>query len=192
MNAIILSGGKCSRISITKSFIKLGNKTIIEDIIDTLTQMFDSIIVVANEQEKYSELKVSSVVRDIIPHKGPLGGIYTGLVNSDSIYNFVVACDMPFIESQLISLLLNHIDGYDIIVPEYNGFIEPLYGIYSKNCINIILDHIKKNDLKVRNIFQKLKVKYVDCNRLPDAHNAFFNINTPKDLDQARRNLKLI
>ena len=186
MNAIILSGGDCSRISLTKSFIKIGSKTIIEETIDILNILFKDIIIVSNDVSKYSGLGVKAAVEDVIPYKGPLGGIYTGLSYSDTYSNFIIACDMPFIEPMIISLLLQHKDEYDVIVPEYNGFIEPLYAVYSKKCLDVILEHINKNDLKVINIFPELNVKKINCNKYSIAPNAFFNINTPGDLQQAR------
>ena len=192
MNAIILSGGKCSRISVTKPFIKIGQNTIIESTIQVLNNMFNDIIIVTNDLEKYSHLHVKTCINDIIPGKGPLGGIYAGLSCSDSFQNFIIACDMPFVEPDIITLLLNYADKYDIVIPEYNGFIEPLYAVYSKNCIKVISEHIKHNDLKVKNIFPKLNVKFVDCNNYPMAQNAFFNINTPRDLHKAQTFSKMI
>jgi len=190
-NAIILSGGKCRRISTEKSFIKLGSETLIETIINVLHKIFSDIIIVANHSEKYSGLAVQKVVKDIIPEKGPLGGIYTGLKISDTQYNFIIACDMPFINPFLISLLLENNEGYDIVVPAYNGFFEPLYAVYSKNCTEVILEQLKNNELKIIDIYPKLKTNVLVCDDHFFSEKTFFNVNTPEDLILAKNYLKI-
>lgn len=101
MNAVILAGGNSSRISTDKAFLKLNSHSIIENTILKLRSEFSKVIIVANLIEKYNHLG-PEVVSDIFTHKGPLGGIHAGLTSSDSFYNLFVACDMPFINHEII------------------------------------------------------------------------------------------
>lgn len=64
--------------------------------------------------------------------KGPLGGIYTGLLSSTSEYNFFCACDMPFLSGDLLKFIISETDGSDAVIPMVRGFVEPLHAIYSK------------------------------------------------------------
>ncbi len=107
-NAIILCGGKSSRIFLPKPFIEINGRTIIENIVEVLKGLFNKIIIVTNNIEKYIKLEVELIVKDKIPGKGPLGGIYTGLNYSDTFYNFILACDMPFIEPGAISYSVSY------------------------------------------------------------------------------------
>jgi molybdopterin-guanine dinucleotide biosynthesis protein A len=137
-SAIILAGGKNSRIGQNKAFIRLPNgQTILQNSINVLRKIFPEIIIVTNRKEAYREFDVL-VVEDLIKECGPLGGIFTGLCHSESQRNFVTACDMPFIRPALIRSLLAESGTYDVVIPEVDGEAEPLFGVYSKSSIPII------------------------------------------------------
>jgi len=185
---VILAGGKNSRIAMTKALIQLGEQTIIGRTVHLFQQLFDEVIIVTNHFDDYVHLGVK-LTKDFIPETGPLGGLYSGLTLSSNEYNFVVACDMPFIDPAIILHLQNytHCGIYDVIVPEFNGFIEPLYAFYSKSCIPTILDYIHQQNYKIRSFYSRVKVKEVSCHKLNSIERAFFNINTREDLQVARK-----
>jgi len=188
LTGIILAGGKNSRIAMTKALIQVGEQTIIERTVQLFQKLFDEVIIVTNSFDDYVHLG-ATVTKDLIPEIGPLGGLYSGLMLSSSDYSFVVACDMPFIDSAIILHLQNYTyaGSYDVIVPEFNGFIEPLYAFYSKDCIPTIWDHLHQNDFKIRSFYSRVKVKEVPCHKFQSIERAFFNINTREDLQQARK-----
>jgi molybdopterin-guanine dinucleotide biosynthesis protein A len=188
MTGIILAGGKNSRIAMTKALIQLGEQTIIGRTVHLFQRLFDEVIIVTNHFDDYIHLGVR-LTKDLIPETGPLGGLYSGLALSSSGYNFVVACDMPFIDPAIILHLQNYTysGNYDVIVPEFNGFIEPLFAFYSKKCIPAILDHLNQQDFKIRSFYSRVKVKEVLCNQFNSVEKAFFNINTREDLQLARK-----
>ena len=120
----------------------------------------------------------------MLKHRGPLGGIYTGLLHSKDMYNFVVACDMPFINPELIKYMLGKISNYDVVIPEYNNRLQPLCAIYSKSCIRPIEIELSKKNLKVINFLKYVKVKKITekvVTRLNPEKRCFANINTPRD-----------
>lgn len=188
MTGIILAGGKNSRISISKALIQMGEQTIIGRTVHLFQKLFDEVIIVTNHCDDYIHLG-AKLTKDLIPETGPLGGLYSGLMLSSSDYSFVVACDMPFIDPSIILHLQNYTysGSYDVIVPEFNGFIEPLYAFYSRNCIPTILNHINQQDFKIRSFYSRVKVKEVPCHKFQSIEKAFFNINTREDLQVARK-----
>ena len=188
MTGIILAGGKNSRISMTKALIQLGEQTIIERTVQLFQKLFDEIIIVTNYFDDYVH-SGAKLTRDLIPETGPLGGLYSGLMLSSNDYSFVVACDMPFIDPAIILHLKNYAYSgrHDVIVPEFNGFIEPLFAFYSRKCIPTILNHLNQKDFKIRSFYSRVKVKEVPCNHFNAVEKAFFNINTREDLQQARK-----
>ena len=121
MAAIILSGGKNKRLGTDKALLKVGFKTIIEREISVLSKIFTNIFIVTNCPEQYKHLK-ADLISDLIPGKGPLGGIYSGVKISDDEYNFVVSCDLPFLNAGLISHMKKISKNQDVVVPKYNGF----------------------------------------------------------------------
>ena len=103
VTGIILAGGKSTRMGVNKAFLKIGGCTIIEEIFSKFKNIFSRVIIIANEIERFNFLG-AQITPDIIPSKGPLGGIYTGLIKSSSFHNFVTACDV-----------INHIGLYAIL-----------------------------------------------------------------------------
>jgi molybdopterin-guanine dinucleotide biosynthesis protein A len=188
LTGIILAGGKNSRISMTKALIQLGEQTIIGRTVQLFQKLFEEVIIVTNHFDDYNHLGVK-LTKDLIPETGPLGGLYSGLTLSSNDYSFVVACDMPFIDPAIILHLQNYTysGSYDVIVPEFNGFIEPLFAFYSKNCIPTIVNQLHQRDFKIRSFYSHAKVKEVPCSHFKSVERAFFNINTREDLQQARK-----
>ncbi len=189
MNAIILAGGKNERMTKEKAFLKFEGKPIIKIIIEKAQPLFEAIIIVTNFPQKYEHLRVK-VVKDVISYCGPLGGLYSGLKESKGHYNFVTGCDMPFLKVPLIKHLIDNCKGNDVTIPKFNGFLEPLCAIYSRNCLGAIREELNENNLAIRSIFSKVRMKYIpkkDFLRFDPDLLSFFNINTRKDMERARR-----
>jgi len=192
LTAIILAGGKSSRVGLNKSKdqMKLSGRPLIDWVISKLTSL-DNLkeenIIIVGPKEKYPRFK--RVVQDIFPQKGPLGGIFSGLKASTSQYNLVVACDMPFLEVKLLQYMREEIDSNDIIIPLYNKeYIEPLCAIYSKKCLEIIEKNIQSGILSVRKIFPHLRIKFIEEEEIkkfdPKLY-SFFNVNFKHDFRKA-------
>ncbi|MFQ5965755.1 MAG: molybdenum cofactor guanylyltransferase [Candidatus Scalinduaceae bacterium] len=188
MTAVILAGGKSIRMGRNKAFLKLEGKTLIERQIELLREIFDEIIISANTPSEYEYLNIP-VVEDIYPNKGSLGGIYTGLINSKSSYTFVLACDMPFIEIKFIKHLEGFTKGYDVVVPQSNKGLEPLYAFYSKNCIEPIKRELDGNNLRIISFFPHVNVKIVELDgsiSLAKYKDTIKNLNTMEEYENAK------
>jgi len=187
MTGIILAGGESRRIGRNKALLKIGGKQVIKLIVEKLKVVFDNVLIVANSSFDYQFLGVK-VVQDIISKKGPLGGIYTGLLTSQSKYNFICGCDMPFLSLDLLKFMISEINDSDIVVPVVKGFLEPLHSIYSKRCLPAVRSHLKAEDLKVKNFFPEVKCRYLPEFKIKK-HDpellSFFNLNTPQLLELA-------
>jgi molybdopterin-guanine dinucleotide biosynthesis protein A len=131
-------------------------------------------------------------VGDLFKKKGPMAGLYSGLINSRDDYNFVVACDMPFLKRSLISFMMDIADGVDIVIPKVNGLVEPLHAIYSKRCLELIEKNLKDENLDLRGILGKSKVRYVGEDEIttydPDM-SFLININSPEDLKKVTQKI---
>jgi len=164
--------------------LKIGGKSIIEHVIDALSEVTDSIILITNLPKEFQHLRLLTY-SDIIPNSGPLGGIYTGLQMSNTHHNLVIACDMPFIQSHTLEFLINQRKNYDMIIPVTPDGYHPLCAVYSKKCEKPIEELTDSGNLKVTNLFDYVKVKKVDFLFSESELNAFFNINTNEDYSMA-------
>ena len=192
MNAIVLAGGQSSRFGSDKAFAKIGDLTIVESLFFPLSLIFKKIIVVTNFPEKYRAFPVQ-IVTDKIRERGPLGGIYSGLLASDSERNFVVACDMPLINPRLIRYLVSIKEG-QIVIPQAHDKLEPLFAIYSKSCLPAIASQLKAGDNKIQNFFDKVNTNIIKeevLKKFDPALTSFLNINLQKDLKQLKSQVKV-
>lgn len=196
LSVIILAGGRSIRIGENKdkSLMKLKGVKLIDRVYSKIISsgyFYEKDVIIVGPKEKFPDYSI--VVEDIFPGKGPLGGIYSGLKTSDTSYNLVIGCDMPFIEKELIQLMIKEVDGSndDIIIPTYGeGLVEPLCAIYSKKCLPIIVNNMKEGKLSVRSIFPYLKVKKIkeeDIRKFDPHFHSFFNINYKKDFVKAKK-----
>jgi molybdopterin-guanine dinucleotide biosynthesis protein A len=130
----------------------------------------------------------ANVVVDISPGKGSLGGIFSGLSAMEGEWGLTVACDMPFINLQLFSYMLDLRQGFDAVVPVINGLPEPMHALYFRRCLTPIGHQIRCGNLKISGIFNGVKVRFVleeEIDKMDPEHFSFFNINTQRDLERA-------
>jgi len=185
MNAVILAGGKSSRMGANKAFLKIKGKTFIEVQIELLRKMFNDIAISVNTPLEYEYLNLP-IFKDIYPGKGPLGGIYTSLVNSNSSHTFMLACDMPFVRLELIKYLKDLTKEYDVVIPKSEKGLEPLHAFYSKKCIDPIKRELDANNLRMISFFPHVNVKIVELNELTlldGVKDSIKNLNTMDDYE---------
>ena len=192
IGSIVLAGGRGLRFRRDKTLETVGNIGIIQRVVFSLSFFVSNIVIVTAAKQilprfiDYSRLRI---VNDTYPGKGPLGGIYTGLTSSDSFYNLVVACDMPFLNRNLLEYMAQVANGFDLVVPRLGDMIEPLHAVYSRDCLAPIESLLEQGNLSVRELFRLVRVRYVEAaeiDRFDPKHLSFFNINTEADLKAAR------
>lgn len=184
LTGIILSGGKSIRMGENKAFIEIEGVPIIHRIHTLFKNLFLETIIVTNQKDLFSNLE-SRIYNDLLPQRGVLGGLYTGLFFSSFQYSFCVACDMPFLKEKVIEYLIKDIEGYDVIVPRTTDGLQPLHAIYSKNCLGPIKKVIEQEKFKIIDIYPMVNVKIIEDEEfkyLDPMGESFININTPEEL----------
>jgi molybdopterin-guanine dinucleotide biosynthesis protein A len=183
----VLAGGKSSRMGFNKAFIEFGGKRLIEATVDCLAGLFPEVLIIANDLDLYADLGVK-VIPDLIQNAGSLGGIYTGLSAAAHPKCFFVACDMPFLNANLIGLLVSEAEGWDVVVPLVAGELQPMHAVYARSCLPFIKEAIDVGMLKIARFFPKVKVKTIEepALRAVDPYLlGLMNINTPLELEEA-------
>jgi molybdopterin-guanine dinucleotide biosynthesis protein A len=176
-------------MGINKAFIEIDGVPIINRICDLFKELFQEVIIVTNGKDVFSDFG-SKIYSDLIPDKGALGGLYTGLFFSTFYYSFCVACDMPFIKKSLVQFLIKSIEDEDVILPQTKDGLQPLHAIYSKKCLDPIKTTIDEGKLKIIDIYDRVKVKIVEENgflSLDPLRESFINVNTPEELSRLGR-----
>ena len=188
MTGIVLAGGKSSRMGFNKAFIEIGDRRLIDATVDRLARLFPEVLIIANNLDLYGYLGMR-VIPDLIPNSGSLGGIYTGLTAAAHPRAFFVACDMPFLSADLITLLVREAENWDVVVPRVAGELQPMHAVYAKSCLPFIKEAIDVGKLKITGFFDEVRVLRIPeetVARFAPPDLAFMNLNTPDDLARAR------
>ena len=186
ITGVILAGGKSIRMGRNKALVEIHGQRIIDRTVALFQRMFGQVILVTNEPLAYAYLDAEIVV-DLIPNRGSLIGIYTGLFYSSYPRSFVAACDMPLLNSKVIEYMIRVIPHYDVVIPHLNDGFHPLHALYSKRCMRFIEKITNEDNLKITSFFNTVKVREVTPEEiipLDPPLSSFFNINTPEDLER--------
>lgn len=189
MTAAVLCGGKSSRMGRAKAFLPYGGKTLIEHRLATIKDLFAEVVMVANEPESYSQLRVN-VVKDIIPNRGPLVAILSALLVSQYEHTFVIACDMPLIDNRLIREMCQRRAGTDVLVLSHEDGIEPLLGIYSKRCVESLEQALFDDNLGTHDFLTGINASLFPLDPIRHCRSAlpaYFNVDTPQDYSKLIR-----
>jgi molybdopterin-guanine dinucleotide biosynthesis protein A len=167
-----------------KAFLTVGGKRMIDRTVRIFKGIFDEIILVTNSPLEYLDQDVM-IVTDIIPEKGPLGGIYTGLFYSYHPHAFVAACDMPFLNGSFIRFMIGQVARNDIVVPETLDGMQPLHAIYSQKCLKEIRRLLGAEKLRITDLYRRFRTLKIISEMITPYDSElriFSNINAPEDL----------
>lgn len=183
-NGYVLAGGKSSRMGTDKGLLFLNDKPIILHVIEHLLPAVNKVTIVSNNSD-YQRFGLE-VVCDVIKDIGPAGGIYTALDHTDSRYNFIISCDVPFVSSRAINFIIQNSLQAQITLPFLHEKTEPLFGVYTKECSVKWRKLIEQGIVKLQNMvthFNLLKLNINDNELFNDL--MFVNINDHNDFEKA-------
>jgi len=185
--AVILTGGKSSRMGRPKALLLFDGEPLIVHVARALKSMFADTVVVAAREQELPPLP-ATVVRDEVSYQGPVGGIYYGLKAAGKEFCFVTSCDVAFINAPLISYLISQISNYDVVVPYWENRFQPLHTVYRKSVAPLLKEQLERGELRPIFLYDKVRTRKVDEDEIrgfdPEGL-SFFNMNTPEDYGEA-------
>lgn len=186
ITAILLAGGKSSRMGTDKGIVEVNGVKMIESIILAVKPVVNEIIIIANN-DHYDYLGYS-VYNDLIKESGPLAGIYTGLFYSNTETNLVISCDVPFVNEGLLSYIVDNAGQCEVAVPVHNGKTEPLCAVYSKKCLDSFNNLITNKELKMHNVLNYFLTKQIFISEKLSFYNSklFTNVNSLNELSKLK------
>jgi len=198
--AIILAGGSSIRFGRNKALVRLKDKPLIEYIIDQSRKITDSIVVTISKNDSIEEFQKIlpsdiEIIRDDGGLKSPLTGLMSGMNKFSEGYIAAIACDMPFVKSEVLNMLFEKVIGFDLAIPRWpNGYLEPLLAVYEFKKTWQCLRQLKiSNSTRVSDLISMLEaVNYLDINeirKIDPSLRVFFNINSENELKIAENHL---
>ena len=185
--AVVLAGGKSSRMGRPKSLLLFDGEPLIVHIVRALKQMFAETVVVAAPDQELPDLPVT-LVRDEVAYQGPVGGIYYGLKAAGGKFCFVTSCDVAFLNPALISHFTSQISSYDVVVPFWEDRFQPLHAVYRTSVLPLLREQLDRGELRPVYLFDKVKTCKIEeavIRRFDPEGLSFLNMNTPDDYERA-------
>lgn len=183
ISVAILAGGQSRRMGTDKSLLKLNEKPLLAHVVERLTPLALPIMLVTNTPQHHAAFGLP-MVSDVYPQRGSLGGLYTALHYSPAEYTLCVACDMPFLNVDLLRYLLTLCGDADAVVPHINGAYESLHAVYRRTSATLMQQQIEQQQLRIQHLYAHLRIRAVTADEVarfdPDYH-SFTNLNTPDE-----------
>ncbi|MGW9527836.1 molybdenum cofactor guanylyltransferase [Paenibacillus terrae] len=187
VTGIIVAGGRSSRMGQDKAMLQLGGVTVLERISAVLGQVVQRVIVVARDPQQYRRFGLE-MTTDLYPGLGPLSGIHAGLSASNTEWGIVVACDMPFVQPEVLRALIAHTteSALQAVITSVDGRIHPLLGMYHRSVLPSAEQCLRNGRLRLIDWLDLLNVRYATVDDWPGAslemwQQAVFNMNNPQD-----------
>jgi molybdopterin-guanine dinucleotide biosynthesis protein A len=182
INIYILAGGKSSRMVTDKATKMFHGKQMIEHVLDVIKNISLNIFILSNHKE-HEQFGYECII-DEINECGPASGIDAMLHHTNQENNFIVSCDMPFIDEVSIRKIILASGNFDITIPMLNNYPEALIGVYHKSCKALWRKELLKNERKLSTLINHFKTNYVDGNELQKQNPLLFsNFNSLKDIE---------
>lgn len=189
VTGVILAGGRSSRMGSDKALLPCREGLFIEAIYRCLAGLFDEVLVVTNTPRAYHFLPCRKVA-DRFAGGGPLAGLHAGLYHSGAPCIFAVACDMPFLDPELVRLLAGRVSGADLVLPESGSGLEPLHAFYGRSCLGIMAQQLAAGERRIASILSHLAVEIVERGEVASVDplfHSFCNVNTPGEYYRFRK-----
>ncbi|MBP2651848.1 MAG: molybdopterin-guanine dinucleotide biosynthesis protein A-like protein, partial [Firmicutes bacterium] len=162
---IVLAGGLSTRMGRDKASLPWAGTNLLHTVLNALVPVCQQIIVVTNIVRVISVPGVI-VVSDEYRGCGALGGIHAGLKASANEYNFIVACDMPFVQAPAVEYMMQCAAGYDVVVPYIDKRYHPLHAIYNRRCLPYFQMMLDRGCYRIISLFENLKIRLVEKSEL--------------------------
>jgi molybdopterin-guanine dinucleotide biosynthesis protein A len=181
--AIVLAGGRSTRMRAPKAQLLFDGEPLIVHIVRTLRRSFDEVVVVAAPGQDLPPMPVT-LAHDTVAHRGPVGGLCAGLAVATADVCFVTSCDCAFLVPTLIAHLVARSPSYDVVVPHWDGRMQPLHAVYRRGVLAHLEGQLARDELRPVFLFDKVRTLTIaeDEIRTHDRDgSSFINMNTPED-----------
>lgn len=195
LTGFVLVGGASRRMGSRKESLQIDGESMLERQIRVLRSVARRVLVVGGATGYLDRFDVS-VVPDAVAGRGPLGGIYTALVESRTEFNLVLGCDLPCVSHSLLGCLALRAmaEGSDVTVPvSRDGRLQPLCAVFRRSVLYAVRTRLALGENKLSGFFPRVHCTAI---RWPEFFNAGFranvfnNMNTPEDYEYARRRIE--
>lgn len=192
-SAIVLTGGRSSRMGRQKAALRFGESTLLERTIAELGKFFDDIVIVAAPDAAEAPLTIprnARIIRDDREYQGPALALARGLEATRAAAAFACSCDLPMLDARVAAALLAMLSGYDAVIPSVADRLQPLHAAYRREVGGALRAMLARGENRLSAIAQAVTTRQVgetELRALDPELLSFLNVNTPADYARALR-----
>ena len=185
--AVIIAGGKSSRMLQDKALLPFGNyPSLAEYQYKRLSKLFSKVYISAKENKFDFEV---DIIEDVNKVSSPLVAVVSIFETLEVDEVFILSVDAPFVEKRVIEKLYKvKKSKFDVIVIESKQGLEPLCAIYRRGFLEKAKMALKDNQHRLKSLFNELNVQKVFI----EEENCFMNLNYPKEYEEAKKLLERV
>ncbi|MCA8918111.1 MAG: molybdenum cofactor guanylyltransferase [Planctomycetes bacterium] len=188
VSAVILAGGRATRMQGEKPLRLLKGRTLLQHSNDLVAPLADEIIVASGTRNlDLPDGAISAPDSPGFTGQGPLAGILAGLNTASHEHIIVLACDLPNLPLALLQRMLDRLADTSCCWCEHSGHPEPLAAAVRKTPAKAIIDEaLKAGQNKVMPCWLGLPHRILgeaDLTEFQPLQQTFANINTLQDLE---------
>jgi len=188
-SAAILAGGNSQRFGSNKALAPWFTGYVIDAVAQAAMGACQKVIIIANEPEPYSYSGLP-VFPDILPGLGPLAGLQSALRHAKAERIFLLGCDMPLLNSELLNLMWEIPTWAPVVIPGAPRGLEPLHAIYHKSLLPIVDNRIRAGSLSLQSLLKDIPCHIVspaDILKICPSFKCLTSANTPEELARLKR-----
>ena len=189
--AVILAGGKSSRMGSNKALLDFGGRPLISVLVDRIRPITNQILISSNDPDPYEFLNLP-VIPDQYRGHGPLAGLHAAMLWKECSLYIVLACDLPNLQAPLLRKIAVLAKGYDVAIPRTrDGLAHPLCAVYRRTCLPEVENSLLRGDNKMIEILlqSSLSIRWVGPEEGHFKDTDLANINTPEDLQKLKSDI---
>jgi molybdopterin-guanine dinucleotide biosynthesis protein A len=179
ITAIILAGGRSTRMQADKAQLLWRGRPFIEHIIERLQPQVDAIAINCNEQDLYRRFNIPLLPDPFAQRRGPLAGILAGLHFSATPLTLFVPCDNPLLAPDLVQRCHDALNNADLVYARSGGNNHYLYALMRSYLRDSAADYLQQGNFAVHRWYATQRCHAVDFDDSPEY---FRNFNRPEDL----------
>lgn len=189
LDGVVLAGGRSRRLGLDKALVRFGGVPLLRIVVERVAQVCREVVVAVDRPNRYEGLALPArLVADESPGLGPLSGLQVGLRTCRTEHVLVAACDLPFLNVELLRHMARLPRSYQALVPWRDGRWQPLHAIYARSCLEAV-DAMAAGGGSMQELLGRLNVRRLDeeeMDRLDPDGLSLVNLNERSDLDRAR------
>ncbi len=191
ISGVVLAGGKSRRMGTDKRRISIHGQPLLDRVLSVFLNLFPEVLLVLAEEDLEKPDERITMVTDVVPGCAAVGGLYSGLYHARHPRIFVAACDMPFLDPDVVSYCVNVAPEADVVLAELEHGLQPLHAVYSKRCVPCVKAMMDAKDFCLRHLADQPglnvhRLPEVEMKRLNPQLLSFLNVNSPDDVEFAR------